>query len=97
MPFAWWVARRTFTNLASTGVNVSVASARLNAFGSRGTDVSASFVNPSVAVACDAQTSTFRMPDWLESDVMVTAPIRTVSRLKNEITISTGPGLSRVV
>ncbi len=95
-PFGWWVAKRTFTNLASTGGNVSVTSGRLNAFGSRATEPSASFVNPSVALEGEAQTSTSFIPFWLEIVVMVTEPIRAVSRLKNDRTTSTGPGPSGV-
>ena len=62
LPFGWWVASVTFTNLAWTGVNVNVISGRLNGSGSRGTEPAASFVNPSVALDGDAQTSTSFMP-----------------------------------
>ncbi len=91
-PFGGWVVKRTFTNLASTGGNVSVTSDRLNALGSKATELSASFVKPSVTLADEAQTSTSFIPYIWGSVVMVTEPIRAVSRLKNEITISVGPG-----
>ncbi len=96
LPPGWWVVRRTFTKRASTGGNVSVVVGSLNAPGSIEAEPSASFVKPSVTLADEAQTSTSFIPYIWGSVVMVTEPIRAVSRLKNEITISTGPGVAGV-